>query len=147
VRRDIVILCLVLGAACAGHSATLPPAPEMSASTDPATGCSAANGAPTSSVITRDELQGTGAANVYEAIRRIRPAYFDSRGPSSIYNDPGGPIVVIANRHVIGGVDELREMDTAGLVCVRRLPAAEVSLLTGTAARSDGIELVFFLRR
>jgi hypothetical protein len=144
VRRDFVILCLLLGAACARHSARVPPAPEMSGSTDPGTGCPAANGASSSSIITGEQLQDTRAANLYEAIRRLRPAYFDSRGPSSIYNDPGDPIVVIANRHVIGGVDELRGMDTAGLVCVRRLSSAEVSLLTGTTAWSDGIELVFF---
>jgi hypothetical protein len=144
VRRGFVILWLFSTAACARHSATVPPAPEMSASTDTATGCSAANGAPSSSVITREELQGTRAANLFEAIRRLRPAYFDSRGPSSIYNDPGDPIVVISYRHVIGGVDELRGMDPAGLACIRRLSAAEVSLLTGTAAWSIGIELVYF---
>jgi hypothetical protein len=144
VRRDSVILCFLLGAACARHSAGVRPAPEMSAGTDSATGCMAANGASSSSVITGEELQETRAANLYEAIRRLRPAYFDSRGPSSIYNDPGDPMMVIANRHVIGGVDELRGMDTAGLVCVRRLSAAEVSLLTGRTAWSDGIELVFF---
>jgi hypothetical protein len=39
--------------------------------------------------------------------------------------------VVIANRHIIGGIDELRSMDVTGLACVRRLPAAEVTLITG----------------
>jgi hypothetical protein len=114
----------------------------MSTSTGGA--CQVVNGAASSSVITREELQATRAADLYEAIRRLRPAYFDSRGPSSIYNDPGDPIVVISNRHVIGGVDELRGMDPAGLACIRRLSAAEVSLLTGTAAWSIGIELVYF---
>jgi hypothetical protein len=81
---------------------------------------------------------------LYDAIRRLRPAYFGTRGPSSISPAPGEAIVVIANRHVIGGVDELRSMDGAGLVCIRRLSAAEVALLTGTSGLGSGIELVFF---
>ena len=143
-RVVVILVCTVLGAACERHSASIPPAPQLSESVEPRSGCAAANGAATSSVISGGELQGTRAANLYDAIRRLRPGYFNTRGPSSIYNDPGDPIVVIANRHVIGGLDELRAMEVSGLVCVRRLSAAEVSLLTGRSGWSDGIELVFF---
>jgi hypothetical protein len=112
--------------------------------TNPPSGCSPANGAPTSWVITAEELGRTSVTNLYDAIRRLRPAYFETRGPSSIYNDPGDAIVIIANRHVIGGVDELRRMERFGLVCIRRLSATEVSLLTGAFGWSAGIELVLF---
>ena len=142
--RIIILVFAVLWVACERHPGSIPPAPELAESIEPLAGCRAANGAATSSVIGAGELQGTRASNLYDAIRRLRPAYFDSRGPSSIYNDPGDPIVVIANRHVIGGVDELRAMEVNGLVCVRRLSAAEVALLTGRSGWSDGIELVFF---
>jgi hypothetical protein len=40
------------------------------------------------------------------------------------------------------GLDELRSMDATHLSWIRRLPAAEVSLLTGTFGSSVGIELV-----
>jgi hypothetical protein len=82
------------------------------------------------------------AQSLYDAIRRLRPGYFESRGPSSIYNASEDPIVVIANGHVIGGVDELHDMDANGLACIRRLSAAEVTLLTGATGRNEGIELV-----
>ena len=52
-------------------------------------------------------------------------------------------MVVIVNRHVIGGVDELRSMDATHLSCIRRLPAAEVTLITGRFGSSVGIELVY----
>lgn len=143
-HRELVVFLVLLELACASHSAVkLPPAPEVAEWADPSSRCPVANGGAASSVIGAGELRSIRASNLYDAIRRLRPSYFDSRGPSSIYNDPGDPIVVIANRHVIGGVEELRAMDANGLACIRRLPAAEVSLLTGRSGWSDGIELVF----
>jgi hypothetical protein len=88
------------------------------------------------SVITAAELQRTRASNLYGVVRRLRPGFFLSRGPSSA-------IVVIVNRHVIGGPDELRSMDATHLSCVRLLPATEVALLTGRFGSSVGIELVY----
>jgi hypothetical protein len=87
-------------------------------------------------------LQWTRAANLYDAIRRLRPAYFEIRGPASIYHEPAAPVVVIVNRHVIGKVDELRSMDVTDLACVRRLSAADVSLMTGAVSSAIGIELI-----
>jgi hypothetical protein len=143
VNRDLVIVVGLLSMACAGHStASLPEAPMISETISPVTGCAAPAGSSTYSVITAAELQWTRASNLYDAIRRLRPAYFESRGPSSIYNEPAADIVVIVNRHVIGGVDELRSMDMTDLVCVRRISAADVSLITGTMSSAVGIELV-----
>jgi hypothetical protein len=108
----------------------------------PVTGCGGAPGSGTNTVITAAELQHTRASNLYDAIRRLRPDYFTIRGLSSVYLEPVEAIVVIANRHIIGGIDELRSMDVTGLACVRRLPAAEVTLITGTLGTAAGIELV-----
>ena len=104
--------------------------------------CPPAGSFATQSVISSRELQGTRAANLYDAIRRLRPAYFTVRGPESIYNQPEMGMVVIVNRHVIGAVDELESMGVSGLACVRRLSAADVALITGTTALDGGIELV-----
>jgi hypothetical protein len=132
---------LLLCQNCAGQP-YLPDAPLASEIAGTVTACSAAAGSATSSVITAAELQQTRAANLYDIIRRLRPGYFSIRGPSSILNEPADAIVVIVNRHIIGGVDELRSMQAINLMCVRRLPAAEVSLITGTLGWADGIELV-----
>lgn len=143
-RRDlIIVLVLLLSSACARHSlASLPEAPGISEMTDPPAGCAAGGGSGTQSVITREELQGSRAPNLYDAIRKLRPAYFAIRGPVSIYNKSEMGMVVIVNRHVIGGLDELESMRVNGLFCVRRLSAADVALLTGMTALDGGIELV-----
>jgi hypothetical protein len=143
VQRHLLTLALVLGSACAGQSAaSLPEAPLIPPGLGQANTCAESNGSPTESVISAAELKRTRAPNLYDAIRRLRPAYLSGRGPQSIYHEPES-LVVIVNRHVVGGVDELRSMEATGLVCVRRLPAAEVSLLTGTLGMAAGIELIY----
>ncbi len=142
-RRNLVIVIGFLSSACARHSmAGLPEAPLISETIGPAPGCTAAPGSTTYSVITAAELQRTSASNLYDAMRRLRPAYFATRGLASIYNEPAAATVVIVNRHAIGDVDDLRSMEVTGLACVRRLSAADVSLITGTLAIAVGIELV-----
>jgi len=143
VHRDLVIIVGLLSSACARHSTdSLPEAPLISETISPVMVCAAPAGSSTYSVITAAELYWTRASNLYDAIRRLRPAYFAVRGPASIYNEPAAPIVVIANRHVIGGVDELRTREATDLLCVRRLSAEDVSLITGTLSSAVGIELV-----
>ena len=95
-HRDLVIVVLLLSSACARHSmAGLPEAPLISETIGPAPGCMAAPGSSTYSVITAAELQRTSASNLYDAIRRLRPAYFATRGLASIYNEPAAVTVVI----------------------------------------------------
>jgi hypothetical protein len=143
VHRHLNIVVGVLASACAGHSTeSLPEGSLISEIFSPGTGCVAPAGSSTYSVITAAELQWTRAANLYDAIRRLRPAYFEIRGPASIYHGPAAPVVVIVNRHVIGEVDELRSMDVTDLACVRRLSAADVSLMTGAVSSAIGIELI-----
>lgn len=139
-RHALTTLVLV-SAGCA--PASLPPAPPIGATAGVPAGCAPAGGASGSSVITAAELQRTRASNLYDAVRRVRPGLFASRGPSSIYVGPPEAIVVIVNRHVIGGLDELRDMDATHLSCIRRLTAADVSALTGTFGSTVGIELVY----
>ena len=141
VRRDPVSLILLLSWACASHPEATEGVPFPSQETSQVGGCVATNGSPAYSIITGAELQRTRATNLYDAIRRIRPAYFGSRGPHSIYNE-GGALVVVMNRHVIGDLEELRTMGVAGLACVRRLPAAELALITGITATEGAVELV-----
>jgi hypothetical protein len=142
VHRDFLIAVVLLASACASHSASLPEAPLMSETAAPTTGCAAAGGSSTRSVITATELQRTNASNLYDAIRGVRPGYLAPRRPTRVMNQPETGIVVIVNRHVIGDVDELASMGVTGLVCVRRLSSADVALITGTTALDGGIELV-----
>jgi hypothetical protein len=139
VRHHLLVTVVLLSAGCA--PANLPPAPLIGENADPPSGCAPVTGSSGSSVIAAAELQRTGASNLYDAVLRLRPSFLLSREPSSVSGELPEAIVVIVNRHVIGGLDELRRMDATHLSCIRRLPAAEVSGLTGTFG-SVGIEVV-----
>jgi hypothetical protein len=97
---------------------------------------------PSSATLSAAELRGAGASNVYDAINLLRPQYFTSRGATSFINEPTRPIVVIVHRMILGGVDQLRNIDPREVRTVRRLNAAEVYYLTGQSAPSGGIEIV-----
>jgi hypothetical protein len=142
VRRELTIAIVLLSSACVRRwAASTPGVPSASGAAGPMTGCAPAVSS-ISSVIMGEEFGRTGASNLYDAIRRLRPAYFATRGLTSIYNEPAVTIVVIANRQVIGGADELRIMGVTGLLCVRRLSAADVYQITGGSAPDGGVELV-----
>ena len=93
-------------------------------------------------VISAEGLRGTNASNVYDAISRLRPAFFATRGSTSILAEPPEPIVVILNRSILGGVSELRNLESVNVRSVRRLTAAEVFSMTGHSASSGGIEVL-----
>jgi hypothetical protein len=141
VRRELVIVVVVLFSACATQRTPSTPQSPSGETAGRVTGCAAARSG-RSSVIMAAELRRTGASNLYDAIRQLRPAFFTARGPTSINNEPAEAMVVIVNRRVIGGLDELRSMGVTDLVCVRRLAAADVYLITGTSPPNGGIELV-----
>lgn len=94
-------------------------------------------------VISAAELRASDATNVYDAIQRLRPAFFATRGATSFLAEPSQPIVVIVNQLVMGGVGELRHIESASVRSIRRLNAAEVYSLTGRSAPAGGIEVLF----
>jgi hypothetical protein len=100
------------------------------------------NGAtPATGPITAEELRSTGASNLYDAITLVRPTFFASRGATSILNEPM-PFVVVVNRMVRGGVEQLRSLDARVVRSVRRLSAADVYQITGKASSSGGVEVL-----
>jgi len=94
-----------------------------------------------STLITSEELQATSQSNLYEAIVRARPTFFATRGPISILHEPPS-MVVIENRLVRGGLEQLRSIDARHVRGVRRLSAAEVFQMTGRAVSSGGVEVL-----
>jgi hypothetical protein len=96
---------------------------------------------PSPNLITADELRATGLTDLYDAIAKARPAFFATRGTTSILNEPTA-FVVIMNRAVNGGLDQLRGLDARVVRSVRRLSASDVYQITGKAASSGGVEVV-----
>jgi hypothetical protein len=144
VHRDLLFLTIIFASACLGHGVRSTPAtPVRAGAAVPIGACAAVNGSPTNTVITAPELQRSRAPNLFDAIRLIRPSYFTSRGPQSIFGNSADAIVLIVNHHVIGSLEELHSIGLTGLICVRRLSPPEVALMTGTSVLTGGIELVY----
>jgi hypothetical protein len=82
--------------------------------------------------------------NAYEAVRALRPLFLNSRGPTSILEQPPNDIVVIINGQIYGGVDELRALPAGEVAWLRRLSASDVYYKLGRTAPSGGIEVKTF---
>ena len=98
---------------------------------------------PQPTVIAGAELRTAQSSNLYDAINQLRPAFFASRGATSFINEPRSAILVIVDRTVRGGLEELRDIDARLVRSVRRLTAADVYQITGRSAPSGGVEVVF----
>ena len=88
------------------------------------------------------DLERANTTDLYDAIAKLRPAYFATRGSTSILNGSAVPIVVIINGRIVGGVAELRNISVAITRSVRRLDASDVYQMTGVSVPSGGIEVV-----
>ncbi len=130
-QRSLVVLCAIaLVVAPATYGCASAP-PEMSMRTKNTS----------SALLTGDEIRRNNIDNAYDAVRRLRPIFFNTRGPTSVINAPRDDIVVIVNGLRYGGVDELRSLRAAEIAWVRRLTAAEAYIRIGHPAPSGGIEL------
>ena len=95
------------------------------------------------SPIEASELRAAGASNVYDAISRLRPSFFATRGGTSFLNEPADKLVVVIGQTVQGGVAELRDIDPRIVSAVRKLSASDVYQLTGRFAPDGGIQVLF----
>lgn len=92
-------------------------------------------------LLTGDQLAGTRAASVYDAVLRLRPAFFRARGPTSVLIPGGeGPALWVDQSHV-GDLRELRDMPTGDVVEIRLVPAWEAATRYGSRF-SNGVLVV-----
>lgn len=92
-------------------------------------------------LLTGEQLARTRAASVYEAVLRLRPAFFRTRGPTSLMV-PGsaGPALWVDQSHV-GDVRELRDMPVRDVASVRLLSTSEAAIHYGSRF-SNGVLVV-----
>lgn len=138
-RRSMICVLLFTAGACYPGSAGAPSDSERGPSRE---NRASGSSAPTSSTIDAVELQQVAGSNLYDAINQLRPGFFASRNGTSLLNEPGDEILVVLDRHVLGGVSELRGIATKITKSVRRLSAADVFQITGRMAPSGGVEVV-----
>ena len=91
----------------------------------------------TGNVIGGDELTGTGATNVYEAVQRLRPQWLTSarirRGGS------GDELVVYLDSNRYGTLTSLRSLSLGGIQEVRYYGASEATNRFGTGHTGGAI--------
>ena len=102
------------------------------------TACASSGGAAVkatdSTILTREEIQATGVANLYQAIERLRPRWLEVRSARSINSSV--QIAVFLNRSYVGEPEVLKTYTPNSIVRVRYLdgPTASASL-TGFDSR------------
>lgn len=88
-------------------------------------------------VISRDELVESGAANLFDAVSRLRPQWMRARGSTNMSGSAGTSIVVYQGSTQLGGIDALRSINPEFAEELRFLDASEASnTLPGLGSRA-----------
>lgn len=98
----------------------------------------------TADVITMRELSdpSIGTSNLFEAVRRLRPRFLSSRGPSSINNPAAGIVQVSVDGGPLSSTSVLRTILPNAVSEVRYLNSGEAAQRYGTTANGGGVILV-----
>ena len=76
-------------------------------------------------VISREELGSVTAANLFEAIRVLRPEWLSRRNPTALLAQGEYPLVVYMDRMRFGDVTSLRQLPVTMALSVRYLSPSE----------------------
>lgn len=126
-KRSLVlaaILCTCMLAGCAGATTQ------------------SGSGAARSTMLTHDELAKTNSNNLYDAIKKLRPEWLTSRGPTSVTDATPSTVDVYMNGSELGGIDYLREVSTLDVSAVRYWDPGQASARFGMGHPSGVIELI-----
>jgi len=99
-------------------------------------------------LITLEELQQSGTQDLYQAVRKLRPAWLSSRGAASISPDGSGMVtkeeamVVYVDGARRGGLDELRAFPFEQAAEIRFLSSDVATSRHGTGHPFGAIEVV-----
>jgi hypothetical protein len=93
-------------------------------------------------IITKEELLGTHASNVYDAISRLRPNFLLSRGQTTLRGADTGYPKVYQDRILLGDVNSLRSMSPTGIREIRYYNGPEASGRFGLDNVSGAIEVI-----
>lgn len=119
----------------------------LTLATTSAAGCASAtsNGQasrPNRNELTRTQLEETRSETVYDAILKLRPTWFTSRGPTSVTNSTPTEVNVYMNGTLLGKADYLREVRLIDVASVRYWEAGEASTRFGMGNLRGVIELI-----
>jgi len=100
------------------------------------------SGTARSTTLTHDELAKTNSNNLYDAIKKLRPEWLTSRGPTSVTDATPSTVDVYMNGSELGGIDYLREVSTLDVSTVRYWDPGQASARFGMGHPSGVIELI-----
>lgn len=93
-------------------------------------------------VITEAELATVGSVNAYEAIRRLRHEFLDSRGETALQKNRSQPLPTVYIDGVpLGGISELYTIPASTLSSIRLYRAWEATTKYGVGNMSGVLEL------
>ena len=90
--------------------------------------------------LSASDLEKSGAPNLYEAIRRLRPGWLNER-PSGSIMQGNEPLVVYLDGTRYGQVRSLQMLNITGIAEVRRYDASEATYRWGTGHGNGAIEV------
>jgi hypothetical protein len=93
-------------------------------------------------VITKEELLETHAANVYDAITRLRPNFLHFRGQTTLRGADTGYPKVYQDRILLGDINSLKSMNPTGIREIRYYNGPEASGRFGLDNVSGAIEVI-----
>jgi hypothetical protein len=96
--------------------------------------------------ITDDELRGTMASNLYEAIQSLRPQWLVKRGRHSLMPEMEGDIVVYQDVTRLGGPEALRTIAVGDVQEAHFLSPGEATTRYGTGHPHGAIVIVLRIR-
>lgn len=97
--------------------------------------------APDRELLTSAELAHAQEASLYDAIRRLRPSFLRTRGPSSVINSTAMGPAVIVDHTVMGGLHELAGIPLGDVQTVRYLAAWDATTRHGPGYANGVIEV------
>lgn len=89
-------------------------------------------------VISAQEIEQTPANNVYDLVQRLRPGWLQQRAARGQYDYP----TVYMGSQALGGVERLREMNTANVAEVRYLDPIDATSRFGLDVPFGVIQVV-----
>jgi hypothetical protein len=93
-------------------------------------------------LLTREEILGTYAMNVYEAVAKLRPNFLVTRGQNTILGSDTGYPKVYLDHILFGDLQSLKSIDPMAVREVRYYNAAAASNRFGLGNASGAIEVI-----
>ena len=93
-------------------------------------------------VLSRSEIASANVSDVFDAIARLRPQFFNRRGETSFLLRSRTYVNVYLDNMRLGGVESLRGIPVDGIYAIRYFNAAEATYRWGMNNSGGAIQLV-----